>query len=128
MAIAEGIYELPDGYRYFLYKRLSNIEKKKEKLVLEQERQRQEILKEEERRKLEKSFQKFFQDIVKKNKRQMNLYKEKAEEILELEGVSRENMMFSLLLDSKIEYLAKIDFDGGNVMDLAEKGSRSLLN
>lgn len=126
-AIASDLYEIPEGYRYFIYKRNQLNEKKKEKHILELEKQKQAILKEEEKRKLDNAFRNFYKDIVQKNKRQMNLYREKAEEMLEEEGLVKDEMMYSLMLESKIEHLAKLDFEAGNVMNMAKKDGSLLL-
>lgn len=128
VSLTDGMFELPDGYRYFLYKRLADIQKKKDKAMLEREKERQNLLRETERRKLEKAFNNFFRDIVQKNKRQMNIYREKAIEMIEDEGVGQEDMMYNLLVESRIELLAKEDFDRGDVMSLARNDGSLLLS
>lgn len=127
-AIVDHSHEIPEGYRYFISKRVADFKKKQEKFLMEQERQKQELLKEEESRKLEKAFHDFYENIVSKNKRQMNIYREGAIDLLKLEGLGENNMMWDILLTSKIEHLAKLDFDAGNVMSMASKGGEALLS
>lgn len=127
-AMIEGQYEIPEGFRYFVYKRVSLREKNIEKIILEEEKLKQEELKEEEQRKLDSAFLDFYKNIVVKNKRQMEIYTDRSIEILKNEGIQKDNMMYNFLLDSKIEYLAKMDFDNGEVMSLAQKGGGLLLN
>lgn len=128
ISVAENSFELPEGYRYFLYKRVSDQQKKKEKALLESEKQRQLELKEEEQRKLDRAFRDFYKNVIQKNKRQMNIYKEKATELLRREEVHEEDMMYNLLLESKIESLAKEDFDKGEVMSLASRSGELFLS
>jgi hypothetical protein len=127
-AVLGGVYEIPEGYRFYLTKKLQNMSKKREKIILEEEKQKQVILKTEESRKLDKAFLDFYKNIVQKNKRQMNNYREKAKMLLEMDNVEADNMMYGILLESKVEYLAKEDFNSGNVMDMVQGGGDLLLN
>jgi hypothetical protein len=127
-AVLGGVYEIPEGYRFYLTKKLQNMSKKREKVILEEEKQKQVILKTEESRKLDKAFLDFYKNIVQKNKRQMNNYREKAKMLLEMDNVEADNMMYGILLESKVEYLAKEDFNSGNVMDMVQSGGELLLN
>ena len=128
LAMAKGPYDLPEGFRYFIDKRIMSIEKKEQKIAMETEKQRQTILKDEEDRKLDKAFREFYKNIVMKNKRQMGIYEEKADLSLRSEGYDEDSMMWNILLTSEIEKLAKQDFQTGNSMHMAQKDGKLLLN
>ena len=119
--------EIPEKYRYFLYKRIEQEDRLKEKEVLLIEKKKRDEKKEEEKKKLEQAFLDFYRNIVMKNKGQMSRYKEKAELEIQEEGTTKDDMMFGLLVDTRIESLARRDFDNGNVLNMAKNGNSVVL-
>lgn len=117
--------EIPDGYRYFVDKRLLFDKKEQQKEMLfaeKKKREEEELVKKE---KIDFAFRSFFEEVVKKNKRQMNIYRELASEELNEQirehGEEVDEIFYNIRLNNKIKELARKDFDECKMLDLAKE-------
>lgn len=117
--------EIPEGYRYFIDKRILHEQKEsqKERLLVEKKKREEENRVKKE--KIDLAFKSFFEEIVQKKKSQMDMYKELAsaeiDEQLKEDNEEIDETFYNLRLSAKIRELARADFDECKMLDLAKE-------
>lgn len=122
-SMINGSLELPEKYRHFVSKRAEDKRKKQVSQEIQKELAKKKHAKKIEMERLDKSFDKMYADMITKNKTFRKTLETKAKKSLENEGISEDDMMYTLSLEHRMRDLAKEDFLNGDIMNYDSKGS-----
>ena len=123
LSMQEGTLELPPKYRQFVIPRLEERDKKKIDLEISLELTKKEEEKKIEKEKLEKSFNKLYNDMLIKNKSFKESLEKRAKVALETEGVTPSDPVYNLSFECKMRFLANEDFMNGEIINFANSKS-----
>ena len=121
--LVDGEVEFPDGYRYFLRRRIKEKQKQLVQMKIDQERERKLQEEEDMKRKLDVSFEKVYSTLVTDNKAAVEKLRTMARKnVLERENASSEEevMMFNLFLENEMQSIAREYFESGRIMELGK--------
>ena len=118
--MALGGLELPEKYRRFVYERNEEAKKKEVTQKIQNERTKKEMQREQELERLDQSFSKMYNDMLKNNKSFRENLTSRAAESLKSEGVEEGSMMYNLNLQGKMRDIAKDDFMRGDILNYKE--------
>jgi hypothetical protein len=118
--IIEDRLELPQGYRYFVLKQASEIERKKVESKVLIEKSKREVLELEHNENLRKSFNNAYQALVMKSPKLKDVIWGQAEDLLALKGFDPETPAYDLELEREAREIAFARYNDGSLLDLLE--------